>query len=440
MGGEGVRFEHSIPKQLHNIGGKPIFLHTLEHFLRLDGLDKIILPTAINWHQEVLQIIAHLPQKEKIEIIKGGPTRQISSYLGLLACDVDTDYVIIHDAVRPFVSSQILKNNLEQVFIHKAVDTCIPSTDTIVQSGSGNWIESIPNRKDFLRGQTPQSFSFPLILQAHKTALCQQIENSSDDCTLVQRLGHPIKIVLGSEKNIKITTELDLFLAEQILHRSFEETILYPSEELRGKIFAITGATGGIGQAICSQLANHGAIIISISKTAGLFQADLTKSEETAEIFRRIHEQYGPIDGLINSIGSFFVKDFSLLSPEEITDTIHSNLTSLLYCCKYAKLKTGGHIINISSSSYSRGRKDYPVYSASKAAVVNFTQGLAESRPDLYINVVVPQRTNTALRKMNFPAEDVSNLLQPEEIAEKIAKLLQTNSITGTIIEVRKKT
>ena len=91
--------------------------------------------------------------------------------------------------------------------------------------------------------------------------------------------------------------------------------------------------------------------------------------------------------------------------------------------------------MNISSSSYSRGRKNYAVYSAAKAAVVNFTQGLAEERDDLKINVLIPSRTDTALRKHNFPGEDSSALLAPEAVAQEAVKILQQD-ITSGIAEV----
>lgn len=442
MGGEGIRFNSALPKQLHNIGGRPIFIHTLEQFLKMDCWHEIILPTPIKWIDKVLKEVASLSNSHLVRVVAGGSTRQHSSYLGLLACHVNTDYVVIHDGVRPFVTEEILQSNLEAVKIYKAVDTCIPSADTLVHSKEGSLIDNIPCRKELLRGQTPQSFSFKLILEAHKQALENSIVNSSDDCSLVLSLGHPVKIVLGSDLNIKITTELDLFLAERILYRSFEESPSFPfthSEDLTGKVFAVTGATGGIGRALCKKLTELGAIPIEISTSSLTFKADLTKQEETHRAFKAVHSQYGLIDGLINSVGTFEVKEFSSLSEKEIEKTISSNLTSIIYCCQSIQLKKGGHIVNISSSSYSRGRKDYPVYSASKAAVVNFTQGLAEARPDLYVNVVVPQRTDTSLRRANFPEEDVNSLLQPEEIADKIAKLLKVSSITGSILEVRKK-
>lgn len=441
MGGVGERLKSVLPKQFHPLGGKAVFLHTLEAFLKQGSFSQIILPTPKLWQDKVFSLIEPLIGKEKIKVIEGGSTRQFSSYLGLQACDPDTDYVVIHDAVRPFVSSKILQDNIEQVILHGAVDTCMVSADTLVHSVQGEWIDAIPIRKEFLRGQTPQSFSFDKILEAHKRALEEGIENSSDDCSLIKQIGYAVKIVEGSERNIKITTELDLFLAERLLQYPMEE-ISFEKEvgqKLEGQVFAVTGATGGIGKKICEKLVELGATAIEISRGAREFSADLTNYEEVSEVFKVIHKRYGPIQGLINSIGAFEVKNLEQLSSQEIERTISANLTSVIYCCQCSQIERGGHIINIASSSYSRGRKEYPVYSAAKAAVVNFTQALAEARPQLYVNAIVPQRTNTPLRRVNFPDEKVDLLLDPAEIADKIAKLLHTAEVSGAILEVRKK-
>jgi 2-C-methyl-D-erythritol 4-phosphate cytidylyltransferase len=209
MAGIGSRLGSPIPKQFHLLGPKKIYLHTLETFLSSGLFQQIILVCHPDWINTVKN---EIPQDPKIVIIAGGPTRQASSLLGLQACKA-TDYVMIHDAVRPFVSQEILERNLTAVQNHLAVDTCIPSADTIVYSEGGELITSIPSRKDYLRGQTPQTFAYQLILEAHQKTKTTQ---STDDCSLVLELGHPVAIVAGSEDNIKITTELDIQLGLSI--------------------------------------------------------------------------------------------------------------------------------------------------------------------------------------------------------------------------------
>jgi 2-C-methyl-D-erythritol 4-phosphate cytidylyltransferase len=212
MAGIGSRLCSSVPKQFHLLGSKKIYLHTLEIFLTSNLFQEIILVCHPDWIDEVKN---EIPQDPKIVIITGGLTRQASSLLGLQACKT-TDYVMIHDAVRPFVSQEILERNLTAVQNHPAVDTCIPSADTIVYSENGRLISSIPSRKNYQRGQTPQTFAYQLILEAHQKTKTTQ---STDDCSLVLELGHPVSIVAGSEENIKITTELDIQLSHSIYEK-----------------------------------------------------------------------------------------------------------------------------------------------------------------------------------------------------------------------------
>lgn len=183
MGGTGVRFGSVLPKQFHSLENKKIYLHTLEACLKSQLFDDIILVCHPEWIEAVKKEIAGYA----VIVTAGGGTRQRSSFLGLLACPEGTGYVVIHDALRPFVSQEILEKNVQKVKIAKAVDTCIPSTDTIVQSKDGNTIDNIPLRRDYFRGQTPQSFAYDLVLKAH---IATTQTNASDDCSLVLSLIH----------------------------------------------------------------------------------------------------------------------------------------------------------------------------------------------------------------------------------------------------------
>lgn len=435
--GEGVRFGSEVPKQFHRLSGKKIYLYTLEKFLSSNLFQEIILVCPETWKNEVASDIASYTQIP-IQVIAGGTTRQKSCYQGLIACGKNTDYVVIHDGVRPFVSHEILRANIEGAITHGAVDTCIPSADTLAHSITGTHIDSIPNRSELLRGQTPQSFSYSLILEAHQRAIKQNLQ-VSDDCSLVIPMGKQVFIVQGDEHNIKITSMLDLFIAEQLLR--LEQKSLSASSShgiLQGKRFAIAGGTGGIGLATHALLQQEGAETILISRTASLYSADLTSSTETGKLFKKIEREFGLLDGLINCVGQLALKPFDTLSIKEIKQQISTNLLSCVLCCRFAKIKEKGHIINIASSSYARGRKDFALYSSSKAAVVNFTQALSEERPHLYVNALVPQRTQTKMRFSHFPHEPQDSLLQPKEVAQTIVDILKQDIITGSIFEVRK--
>ncbi|MDR3624075.1 MAG: bifunctional cytidylyltransferase/SDR family oxidoreductase [Chlamydiales bacterium] len=433
LGGTSERFDDAIPKQFHRLSGKKVYLHTLEKFVSMDFFDEILLVADAKHLQEVIQ---DTKKFSRVRVVQGGNTRQSSSYQGILHCGRDTDYVIIHDAVRPFVSKKILQENREKVIAFGAVDTCAPSFDTIVECKDGEKINRIPNRSHYLRGQTPQSFSYELILRAHIEALKAGIEGVSDDCQLVLRLGEKIHVVEGSERNIKITTKLDLYIGEQLM-RMQEEYVASEARSIKGKLYVIVGGTGGIGSALRKELEEECVKVLLVSKSSKSYPVDITSPDQLAKVFKRIYQEHGLIDGLINAAGVLRKKRVDCLEEHEIQEQLLVNLHGVIHACRFARMQKDGHIVNIASSSFSRGRAESVIYSAAKAGVVNFTQGFAEEHPELHVNVIVPQRTHTKLRKMNFHEEDETTLLSPEVVAQVIIKLLKEENITGQIIEVR---
>jgi len=443
LSGKGNRFQSDIPKQFHTLLKKKIYLYTLDVFYKLDIFDEIILVASKEW---IDQVKKETFSYKNIKVIQGGKERQISAYNALKATS-KADFVMFHDAVRPFVTKKIIIDNLDAVLKYRAVNTCIKSTDTLVQIDKNEKIYNIPDRSTFMRGQTPQTFEYNLILDAHKKALKNDIFAATDDCSLVldQTLIH---VVQGSESNIKITTPADLILAEKILKSrkidlyqensnaiKLENNSSRLNTSLKNKIYAVVGASGGIGKEIIKLLKKENAKTIEISRTSE-YMANLENFCSIEKIFDKIYKKYGKIDGLINTAGLFLVKPFEKLSIEEIEKLINVNLLGLIYSCKEAKIKENGHIINISSSSYKDGRKDYGIYSATKAAVVNFTQSLAKENPNLKINVVAPQRTNTKMRKKFFPNEEKNLLLDPKKVAINIINILKENQ-TGKVIEIK---
>jgi 2-C-methyl-D-erythritol 4-phosphate cytidylyltransferase len=270
-----------------------------------------------------------------------------------------------------------------------------------------------------------------LILEAHEEAVRRGVENASDDCRLVLNLGKEVGIVAGDEHNIKITTELDLFLAEQ-LFRLRRKSVYQGTGSVRGKRFAVLGGTGGIGSAVCQKLEAAGAEAIRMSRRTGV---DLTRPFSIGAAFKSV----GEIDGLINCAGALVVKPLEMHSIEEIEELLQVNFSGLVIACQQAQIRSGGHIINLASSSFTRGRKNYGIYSAAKAAVVNFTQALAEERMDLRVHAVIPQRTQTPMRSDNFPGEEKESLLDPEVVADAVLGLLKDPFGTGSLVEVKKK-
>ena len=249
MGGKGVRFGASVPKQFHLLSGKPIYLYPLETLYASLAFSTIIIVCPKDWINKVSKEIAIFG--DSVQLIAGGSTRQQSCYLGLQQAE-PCDYVLIHDAVRPLLTHEIIGENIDSVLQYKAVNTICPVSDTIVHlDPTTRFIQNIPNRSLCFQGQTPQTFAYPRILNAHNHALQSKVNNASDDCQLVLGIGHPIYTVNGSTQNIKITNAVDLYLAEHLLRTLRPISEIDTPDKLFGKTFVITGGTGGIGKEIC---------------------------------------------------------------------------------------------------------------------------------------------------------------------------------------------
>lgn len=208
MGGEGERFGDKVPKQFQPLGEKRVYSYALEALLSLDLFDEILLVCHAEWMGKVRQEIP-----PSIHIVRAGATRQASSYAGLMSFCKEPNIVLIHDAVRPFVSRRILLENVAKAQRFGAVNTCIPSADTLVYAPESEVVASIPQRASLLRGQTPQTFRYRWALEAHERAFEKGTMNASDDCCLLLNAGRAVHIVQGEEKNFKITTEQDFALA-----------------------------------------------------------------------------------------------------------------------------------------------------------------------------------------------------------------------------------
>jgi 2-C-methyl-D-erythritol 4-phosphate cytidylyltransferase len=228
-GGSGSRMGIADkPKQFIDIYGKPIIIYTLETFDNHPEIDAIAVVCLEEWMDD-LKILLRKHEITKVKwIVEGGSTRQKSIYNVLKTlsqeCSED-DNLIIHDSVRPLVSQKIISNNIAVVEEYGAVDTVIPSTDTIVKSIDRNIISEVPKRSQLFLGQTPQSFKLSIIKEAHDKAIEENILDSTDDCQLILRLGKNVHLVEGEKLNFKITSFDDLLLLKSIVKLGNAEMI-----------------------------------------------------------------------------------------------------------------------------------------------------------------------------------------------------------------------
>jgi 2-C-methyl-D-erythritol 4-phosphate cytidylyltransferase len=155
--------------------------------------------------------------KKKVKLVKGGKERQESVYNGLLAVDEKDATVVIHDGVRPFISSDLIEECVREALLHKACVLGLPASDTLKIVDDTGYINKTLSRDSVWLVQTPQAFDYSLIKKAHDIAKKDGI-TGTDDAMLVERLGERVRIIQGSKNNIKITTKEDLILAQAMFN------------------------------------------------------------------------------------------------------------------------------------------------------------------------------------------------------------------------------
>jgi len=442
-GGAGKRFAFDVPKQFVKIAGRRVIEYTIEQFQRNKYINEITIVVHPSYRDTVFELVKKNQFSKVQKIVNGGETRQESSYIGLQALPSRTTHVLIHDAARPFVTEQIINTIVKHFAWYQAIDTVIDTADTIVKiDRERQIIVEIPEREELRRGQTPQGFQVEIIRQAHERALQDGITNAPDDCSLVLRYKlSDILVIYGDEANIKITYPLDIYIADKIFQLRHGFVEVYSKNQLKkalqDKTVVVFGGSRGIGAAISNLLTDLGAHVYAFGH-----EKDVRNFQLISDTLQSIYQAEKKIDVVINTAGQLRLSLIEHEQIERIKEIIETNLLGSIVVVKaaipYLK-ETQGHLILFTSSSYTRGREWYAPYSASKAGVVNFVQGVSEELIDygIKINVINPERTRTPMRLKNFGKEDESLLLKPETVAIKTLSVLLTE-LTGQVIDVRK--
>ncbi len=215
--GMGTRMEHDMNKIFIIMENRPILAHTLEAFQQCEEVDEIVVvakPEELSYLHAEFQ--SDYPFTKVRAIVAGGETRQDSVFNGLMAVDPACDIVLIHDGARPFVDQRLIHDSIIGVIEHGACVVGVPVKDTIKVIDEDQKIRYTPQRKTLWKVQTPQSFIYEFIVDAHLRAQDEEIK-ATDDSSLVEQLGYPVHMVMGSYSNIKITTPDDLKFAKAIL-------------------------------------------------------------------------------------------------------------------------------------------------------------------------------------------------------------------------------
>ena len=210
--GKGTRMGSDLPKQYMSIAGKTILDTTLYKFEKSNEIDEIILVVNKEELDFVQSEISEFYDKIT-HVIPGGATRTESVFEGIKAVRNDCSVVLIHDGVRPFVSYNLISTCVENAYIHKACIPVVDVVDTIKEVTENGFVEKTLDRSKLKSVQTPQAFDYETIKECYINALTEN-KSFTDDASIAEYYGYKVKIIEGLPRNIKITTPLDLRIAE----------------------------------------------------------------------------------------------------------------------------------------------------------------------------------------------------------------------------------
>ena len=223
-GGSGTRMHGALPKQFLPLDGCPILIRTLRVFLQCPELTHTYVAVPAGWVESTRQLVETWCPAQAVTVLPGGATRTDTLFALLDAAAQQygahpDDRIVTHDAVRPFVTVQMIRENLAAAAGTGAAGTAIPAVDTILESADGQVIDAIPPRDRMYQMQTPQTFSIPLLRAAYAALTDDEKARLTDGCGILIARHIPVRLSPGSPTNLKITTPADYELAQALAQR-----------------------------------------------------------------------------------------------------------------------------------------------------------------------------------------------------------------------------
>ncbi len=215
-GGSGVRMKtNGKPKQFLELHGKPIIIHTLEHFENHPEIDGIVISCIADWIPYMKKLLRKFEITKAVAVVPGGSTGQESIYNALKAAGEnfpEDSIVLIHDGVRPLIDGDLISRNIKSVKEYGNAISAVSCNETIVESTDGENVQRVPERKNLYTAQAPQSFWLKELLAVHEEERAAGRNNFIDSCMLMQAHGYKMHMVEGLRCNIKITTPDDFYV------------------------------------------------------------------------------------------------------------------------------------------------------------------------------------------------------------------------------------
>ncbi|MCF3963613.1 bifunctional cytidylyltransferase/SDR family oxidoreductase [Streptomyces fuscigenes] len=454
-GGTGQRVGLSIPKQLLKIAGKAVIEHTLAIFEQSESVDDIVVLMAPGFVPDVEKIVAKAGFTKVTQVIEGGATRNETTeraieLLGEGLAEGEDRNLLFHDAVRPLLSQRVIENCVTALERYQAVDVAIPSADTIIVTRThgedGEFITDIPDRARLRRGQTPQAFKLSTIRRAYEVAAEDPNFQATDDCSVVLKYlpDVPVHVVAGDEYNMKVTQPVDVFIADKLFQLASTAAPQQADEAayeelLSGKTMVVFGGSYGIGADIAELAGRFGAKVYALGRsTTG---THVENPEHVDEALATAYAETGRIDYVVNTAGVLRIGKLAETDSATIQEALNVNYLAPVQIARASYkylVETKGQLLLYTSSSYTRGRAEYSLYSSTKAAMVNLTQALADewAGEGIRVNCVNPERTATPMRTKAFGDEPAGSLLSSEAVARTSLDVL-LSELTGHVIDVR---
>lgn len=236
-GGSGARMGTGIPKQFIEVNGKSIFIHTLEIFDDSNDIDAIYISCREDYINLLKRQIRKFGLTKVAKIVPGGKTGQDSILNALKAIEEDEEdaIVLIHDCVRPMITAELIKENIDSVKKYGSAITCTPMFETPIISNDGVHIDDAPLRSLYYTAQAPQCFYLKEVLKAHEITREKNPGYAGivDTCTLMKSVGKEVSIVKGPRGNIKVTTPEDLYIFRALVnYRESEQIFGFSNKEV----------------------------------------------------------------------------------------------------------------------------------------------------------------------------------------------------------------
>ncbi len=325
---------------------------------------------------------------------------------------------------------------------YEAIDVTVPAVDTIIEA-EGDHIASIPDRSRLQRGQTPQAFRLSVIAEAYKRALNDPNFKVTDDCGVVVKYMPevPVHLVAGEESNMKLTYKEDTFLLDKLFQlRGSVAPESLDKSQLKDKVAIVFGGSYGIGKDVADELRQAGTHVHSFSRS--LTGTDVGNRKDVSRALKEVYDKEGHIDYVINTAGVLNKEPLCAMDYGIIQAAVQTNYMGTVNVAieAYNYLKqTQGQLIFFTSSSYTRGRAFYSIYSSTKAAIVNFVQAVSQEWESvgIRVNCINPERTKTPMRVKNFGVEPDDTLLRSEVVADATVHCLLAD-YTGQVIDVKR--